>query len=395
MGNIQRPNPHIQQIALFALMFLPGLSWSSWVSRTPAMRDLLQAPVESMGLMLFGFSCGSMAGILLAGKLINSFGIRRIMLWGYLLLSAGLLILAFSMAIPDIVLAFFALAVFGFGAGLSDITINIEASAFERQQNKPVMTILHGFFSGGTLAGAVTGMLMAALNLPPQWHFTLIAGLLLVCIFPLINRLDWQSEKEAAEQPQSGSYQSQVFNELRDKRLLLLGVVILAMALAEGSANDWVPLLMTDGYHFSHTTGTLVYVGFTAGMTLGRFIGGSFVRRFGRVRMLRFSALSAVSGLLLVIFSSVQWLAAVAVILWGIGASLGFPLTISAAGEGKNSNLRVTIAATLGYIAFLVGPPCLGFLGQYAGLRMAMLPVLLMVIIAFFCTSSAASPRQD
>lgn len=127
------------------------------------------------------------------------------------------------------------------------------------------------------------------------------------------------------------------------------------MALAEGSANDWLPLLMIDGHNFGHTSGTLVYVGFTAGMTLGRFAGGYFVDRFGKVNMLRFSAASAALGLTLVIFSNAPLLAAAAVIFWGIGASLGFPLTISAAGSGENSAVRVTIAATLGYFAFLVG----------------------------------------
>lgn len=396
MNNNQRQTALTQQIALFALMFLPGLSWSSWVSRTPAMRDILQASVETMGVILFGFSCGSMAGILLAGKLINHFGIRRIMISGYFLLLSGLLVLALSLHLQSVILAFTALALFGFGAGLADICINIEASAFERRQKKPIMTILHGFFSCGTLAGALAGMLMTYLQLAPEWHFSLIFILAALCVLPLIKRLGWHSEQEISSDTHHDSYLRQVARALRDKRLLWLSVVILAMALAEGAANDWVPLLMTDEYHFSHSSGILVYVGFTAGMTLGRFIGGSFVRRFGRALMLRLSALSAITGLLLVVFSSSQWLAAVAVLFWGIGASLGFPLTLSAAGEGHNSNIRVTIAATVGYVAFLAGPPLLGMIGQHAGLKMAMLPVLLMVTLAFFCTSAAShSPKQS
>ncbi len=394
MRKDQRQSAITQQIALFALMFLPGLCWASWVSRTPAMRDILQASVETMGLIMFGFSCGSMAGILLAGKLIHSFGIRRVMTSGYFILLSGLLLLALSLLIPGIFLAFMALVLFGLGAGLADICINIEASAFERRQKTSIMTVLHGFFSCGTLAGALTGMLLTRLQLAPEWHFTLIVILAALCVLPLINRLGWHSVQEITAQPSQDSYLSQVIAGLRDRRLMWLGVVILAMALAEGAANDWVPLLMTDEYHFSHATGTLVYVGFTAGMTLGRFIGGHFVRRFGRVLMLRLSALSAIIGLLLVVFSSSQWLAALAVIFWGIGASLGFPLTLSAAGEGKNSNIRVTIAATIGYIAFLAGPPLLGMIGQHAGLKMAMLPVLLMVMLAFFCTSAASNVRQ-
>ncbi|BBJ45701.1 hypothetical protein SSPO_084190 [Streptomyces antimycoticus] len=40
--------------------------------------------------------------------------------------------------------------------------------------------------------------------------------------------------------------------------------------------------------------------------------------------------------------------------------------------------------ATIGYVAFLVGPPGLGFLGDHYGLRTAMLAVLACVTTAVF-----------
>src|SRR5690606_42104681 len=68
---------------------------------------------------------------------------------------------------------------------------------------------------------------------------------------------------------------------------------------------------------------------------------------------------------------------AVAVVLWGLGAALGFPLALSAAAEGDgNSAQRVGAVASRGYVAILVGPPALGFVGEAFGLRLAMLPVL-------------------
>ncbi|MFX5085070.1 hypothetical protein ABTC40_20730, partial [Acinetobacter baumannii] len=66
----------------------------------------------------------------------------------------------------------------------------------------------------------------------------------------------------------------------RDAQLLLIGAIVLAMAFAEGSANDWLPLLMVDGHGFSPTSGSLIYAGFTLGMTLGRFTGGWFIDRY-------------------------------------------------------------------------------------------------------------------
>jgi MFS family permease len=128
-------------------------------------------------------------------------------------------------------------------------------------------------------------------------------------------------------------------------------------------------------------------------MTLGRFAGGWFVDRFGRAPVLAASAITGAAGLALVIFVDQQAIAAAAAVLWGLGASLGFPLALSAAGDsGEKPAARVSLAATLGYVAFLVGPPALGFLGEHYGLRSALILVLVLVIAATFATPAARTP---
>ena len=70
-------------------------------------------------------------------------------------------------------------------------------------------------------------------------------------------------------------------------------------------------------------------------------------------------------GIGLIIFVDNPWVAGLSVLLWGLGASLGFPLTISAASDtGPDAPKRVSVVAITGYLAFLVGPPLLGFLGE-------------------------------
>lgn len=61
----------------------------------------------------------------------------------------------------------------------------------------------------------------------------------------------------------------------------------------------------------------------------------------------------------MIIFVDVDWIAGVSVILWGLGASLGFPLTISAASDtGPDAPTRVSVVATTGYLAFWSGRRC-------------------------------------
>src|SRR5699024_3143237 len=86
------------------------------------------------------------------------------------------------------------------------------------------------------------------------------------------------------------------------------------------------------------------------------------------------SALFAAVGLALVAYVDHQAVAVTAVVLWGPGASLGFPLALSAAGDSSpNPAARVALASIIGYLAFLVGPPLLGFLGEAVGLIAAVL----------------------
>ncbi len=98
-------------------------------------------------------------------------------------------------------------------------------------------------------------------------------------------------------------------------------------------------------------------------------------------------------GIGLIIFVDSAWVAGVSVVLWGLGASLGFPLTISAASDtGPDAPTRVSVVATTGYLAFLVGPPLLGYLGEHYGLRSAMLVVLALVILAAIVAKAVAKP---
>lgn len=68
--------------ALFLLYSLPGFALASFVTRTPAVRDLLDASTTEMGLLLLGLSIGSMVGILVSSWLVRRAGTRAVLTWG-------------------------------------------------------------------------------------------------------------------------------------------------------------------------------------------------------------------------------------------------------------------------------------------------------------------------
>ncbi len=154
---------------------------------------------------------------------------------------------------------------------------------------------------------------------------------------------------------------------------MLIGVFVLCMAFTEGTGNDWLAVAVLDGYGTAPVTGPLVFAAFLAAMTLGRWYGPPLIDRYGRVTALRGSALVALVGLLLVVFGQVLPVAAAGAVLWGLGTALGFPVGMSAAADDpRRAAGRVSVVASIGYTAFLAGPPLIGFLGDHVGILRAL-----------------------
>ncbi|MFF2861512.1 MFS transporter [Streptomyces rubiginosohelvolus] len=374
--------------ALFLFMLVTGVSMASWVARTPAVRDALEVSTGAMGLVLFGLSIGSMAGVLASGGLVRRHGGRLVITVGAALLVAGLLVIAGGAALEVSGGVFGGLALFGAGMGLAEVAFNIEGAAVERTVGRPVLPVLHGCFSLGTVVGALLGMGLTAVRFPVDRHLALVALAVAAAGMWTVRAVPAGTGREEAYGRgggDKGSGAGGVRGQLavwRDRRLVLIGLIVLAMAFAEGSANDWLPLLMVDGHGTGATAGSLTFMLFAVAMTTGRFTGGPLLVRYGPAAVVRASAVVAAVGVGLVVFSDSALLAGAAVVLWGLGASLGFPVTISAAGEDArpgDASARVAAVSTAGYAAFLVGPPSLGFLADHVGLRNAMVVVLVLL----------------
>lgn len=390
---VREPSTSARRLALIALYFMPGVAIASWVTRTPAIRDALGASLAEMGLVLFGISGGSMLGILASGALVARLGTRPVITAGSIGVVVSMLMIGGGAHLGSFGLVMGGLAVFGAGMGAAEVAMNVEGGEVERLTGRTFLPLLHGCFSLGTALGAVAGIFFASIAFPVMWHLFIVGGLALVTIIPSLRCLPWgvgRVERGAATD--AAGPRPQLW---RDPRLLLIGVVILAMALAEGSANDWIPLLMVDDFGFDEGWGSAVFAVFAAAMTVGRFAGGPLVDRFGRPVMLAVSALSAVAGIAIVSFTHEQWVAIAAIVLWGLGASLGFPVALSAAGaSGPDPARRIALAATAGYLAFLVGPPILGVVGEAVGLRGALMVPLALAVVAVVA-SLGTEPRRS
>ncbi|MET4583715.1 fucose permease [Conyzicola nivalis] len=386
--------------AMFVIFALCGLALASWVARLPATRDALGASTLEMGVLIFGLSLGSIMGLLISSHLIARFGAKGIMTWCFTIAPVGLATAGIAASFgPSFVVIFIGLAVFGAAFSICDVAMNVSGAANERALGRAIMPIYHAFFSFGTIAGAALGALAEALHVPVFAHMAAIALLIVVAAqlslrFLQSEHFVAEGDEAVADDDHSKSWRGRL-SIWRDPRTLLIGVIVLGMAFAEGSANDWLTLAMVDGHDVSRTGGAIMFGVFVTAMTVGRLCGVFLLDRFGRVPVLRGSAVLAIIGLLIVIFGPNAEIAVVGIVLWGLGSALGFPVGMSAAADDpKTAAARVSAVATIGYCAFLVGPPLIGVLGEEFGILRALLVVLVLVVAAGLASGAAREPKK-
>lgn len=370
-----------------------GFAFATWMSRVPDVKAGLALSPGRLGLLLLGISAGSMLGLPIAGRVTHRIGAPNAVRVGSAIALPGLAMAAISAgATASLLLVAGGLFLFGFGVGIWDVAQNFEGTVVERAVGRAIMPWFHAAFSLGTVVGAGVGALATYLDVPVGLHVAVVAALSLTVIL-------WQSTTflpageatgdavthatsnavsdpatNAADAPARAPRPS-AWRPWAEPRTLLIGVMVLAAAFTEGSANDWMAVAFVDGHHVARAVGVLALATFLSFMTIGRILGARLLDRHGRVPVLRVLFIAAVAGCGLVVFGY-TWLALVGAAVWGIGASLGFPVGMSAAADDpRYAAVRLSVVTTVGYLAFLAGPPLLGFLGNHVGTLHALLAV--------------------
>ena len=404
-----------------------GLIFASWGSRIPAIRDDLTLTPGQVGLMLLCMSLGSFVSVAASGLIVLRLGSKLTSRLGSVIQAVGVIIMGLGATVfSDALVVGSGLVLVGLGTGSWNTSSNIEGAAVERALGRHIMPRLHGSFSIGTVVGAGVGALAASLHVPVAIHLSVIA--IIVCLAVLIGTGYYQADKlsstgsmvdvgDSGAVPGTGPIpvitdkssashntakaaaakstgKAKIAAAWRDPRTLMLGAMVLGLGLAEGAAGDWVALAMVDGYSSTAAIGAIGYGIFVSAMTIGRFAGTVVLDKYGRVIVLRVGAALAIIGLGLFVFAASTEMALAALVLWGLGSALGFPVAMSAASDDpEQAAARVSVVSTVGYGAFLGGPPLLGLLAEHVGVLHSLLAVLVMLVVAFFLPPVVRKPK--
>ncbi|MEU2351049.1 MFS transporter [Modestobacter sp. NPDC049651] len=367
-----------------------GFAFASWASRIPQVRDELELTPARLGLALLAIAAGSVVSLPLAGPLIHRIGSRRAVTAMVFLLAAALVAVGVGHSAGIWALAV-ALFVMGFANGAWDVGMNVQGAVVERLIDRPIMARFHAGYSIGTVAGALVGAAMVALDVPVAAHLVAVA-VVIVAVVPAGVRA-FVPDVDEASAPTGERHSA--LAAWREPRTLLVGVFVLAFAFAEGTANDWTSVALIDGYGVSEAVGTLGFAVFLAAMTGVRWIGPGLLDRYGRVAVVRATAVAAVVGLVLFVFGGSAPVAFLGALLWGAGASLGFPVGMSAAADDPvRAASRVSVVASIGYCAFLAGPPLIGFLGQHSSVLHGLTVVAVLMAVATLIAGTLRPPAE-
>ena len=374
--------------AVYLVFFGNGFLFANWAARIPQVRAELGVTPGVLGLILLCLAVGSGVGTPLSGLIISRLGEIRTVSVMAVIAAAGMAVAAVGVLLGTPAVAA-GLLVFGFGSGTWDVAMNVQGAAIERVLGRAILPRFHAGWSIGTVAGAGIGAIMVVLGVPVTAHLLAVAVAVAI-VMPVAARRFLPGTHAPA--PGGRSARRRQLASWTEPRTLLIGLFVLCMALTEGTGNDWLSLAVIDGYHSAVVAGTLTFAVFLAAMTAGRWWGPGLIDRYGRVLVLRVCTVTALAGLLLIEFGGVLPAAMAGALLLGLGTSLGFPVGLSsAADDPAHAATRVSTAASIGYVAFLAGPPVVGFLGDRVGILHS-LWVAAVVLAAAFLLAGFTAP---
>ncbi len=351
------------RVAVTAIFFLNGASFSSWYSRLPAIQERLDLGPGAVGLALLGAPLGLLIAQPAVGAIIARRGSRPLVAAAPLYLGAVIL----PGLASNLLTLFAAVTLVGAANGAMDIAMNAQGLAVERTVERRLFSSLHAAFSFGALAGAVLAGLVAGLGVEPLPHLAGTAVLGALASLAIIPGL-------LHDRPEGDRLGPRFARPSR--RLALYAAIAFCALLAEGAVFDWSGIYLATEQGASEGLAPLGLAAFSLTMGFGRLLADPAANRYGDAPVVRAGAVAATGGLGLALATSAVAPALAGFALMGLGLAALFPLTLRAAGRNApTAGPDLAAVSSLGYLGFLLGPPTIGALAEQTSLRAALLLV--------------------
>ncbi len=396
---VAQPGRAVARARLGVMAFFVGAGFTAGTvaSRMPSVRDDLGVTPAQLGTVLLVGALGGLVSLIFAGGLVARLGPLTLIRTATLVMTVGIvgLALATAFAFPSMYATglFLALATFE----LIIAVANSNAATIERLLDRPVMSQFHAAFSIAMLAGIGTGAAIAGLGIAVSTHFAIVGVALgaayLAASGPSIPEDPRAGDPAQPDTPRRTGLFISLQLAARERRTLLLGLLLLAAFSTESASGNWIPIALVDDFAVTESVAGLMYAGVVLAQSATRLFGVSALARIGRVAMLRTSAVLILSGTLVFALAPWPWAAPVALLAWGAGTAFSFPVALSAAADVRtDATARVAAVSVFGTTGGLIVPQLIGLFAEVVTVRLALLAVVGLAAIAIFALAPAARP---
>lgn len=363
--------------ATTALFLSNGVAFGTWAANLPRLKEAQALSDADLGFLLLLVSIGATVSMPFTSWLAMRVGTARVA-------SIAGLLGAAALSLPGLATSWVGLLASGMLLGVllgtMDVAMNAQASVVEKGWGAAIMSSFHAGWSGGGLAAAAVAGALARAGLSLTESYALPSVLVALLAIPAFSL-------GGAGGGEAGSKLA-----LPSRTMLAVAVLTGLCFSAEGAVMDWSGVYLRTELGTDAAWAASAYGFYSLAMAIGRLGGDAVVRRLGPAAVVRLGGTLAALGLAGALAAPAPWVADVALVLVGFGLSNIVPVTFSAAGR-LNGTAGVAMAATTGYASFLISPPTIGGVADWAGLRIALaLIVAVMLGMALLGRAVAVRP---
>ena len=349
----------------------------AWFAMIPFVKASLGLSKTELAVTLLAMPMALIPTLQIASRVISRFGPRRVY---YILLP----IHGFAACLPFLAtsqgMLFAALVIFGAMGAFMQVCLNVYAGRLEKQLDRLVMSRCHGFWALGLAIGSGLAGVFAAGG--PIWT---ILGIAAISTIPGVISAYMLPHLPGAAKAANGKPNKRRLKDIPTRLYAIAGFAF-AISMTEGAMADWAAVYLAERLPVGATYAGIAVTLYSVSLAAGRFVGDSLKMRLGAVGLARLTVGLAVVGLTVLILPLPLMSAYFGFVLIGLGASVGFPLGLSAVAslDDQFEAQNIALMSMIVICGFLVGPPMIGILGDTFTLKVgfgALIPGLVLSFV--------------
>jgi MFS family permease len=364
--------------AALVYFFISGFGYSTWASRIPAIQHQLHINEAQLGAALLAAPVGVLVTVPFSSNLLNRYSSKSIIIFGAVFYNLVLALLSFATQLWQLWLLLFC---FGSSRNILNLSTNAQGVEVQQLYENSIITSFHAMWSSAGFAGAAVGYFFVLSGLPLSAHFITVSIVLLALTFIFYQNTYYIKHKAPP---------GKKLFVWPHKSLLVFALIAFASMACENVMYDWSAIFFQKAVLTTKETATAAFVLYMVCMTTGRLLGDKFVHKIGMIKILRYSGVLVLTGLLLASLFPYVITAGVGFVLIGFGISCIIPLVFNLAGNtaGMSSGTAIASVSVISYFGFLAIPPAVGFVAQAVGMRWSfcMMSVFALAIIVLAST---------